>query len=81
MRYILTHQFYRFAVIAIMIGYTYLQFRRIKDMVQLDWYLVLIINLLGSLLLVLLTAKIRIGFCSSRAPQQEGNKHHGTANY
>ena len=81
MRYILKHQFYRFAVIAIMAGYTYLQFRRMKDMVQLDWYLVLIINLLGLLLLVLLTAKIKIASAHGEHHRQEGNKHHGTANY
>ena len=81
MRYIIKHQFYRFAVIAIMVGYTYLQFRRIKDMSKFDWYMVLAVDALGLLLLVLLTAKIKIASAHLEHHRQEGNKHHGTANY
>ena len=60
MRYILKHQIIRLLVVAAMVGYTTLQLRRMKDMVSLDWYLVVAIIVLGLLAIVVSTAKIRI---------------------
>lgn len=75
MRYILKQQLCRFGVIAAMIGYTYLQFHRIHDMEQLDWYLVVAINVLGLLAIVVITAKIKIATAHMRHHQQEGQNH------
>jgi hypothetical protein len=78
MRYILKHQIIRLLVLAAMVGYTTLQLRRMKDMVQLDWYLVFAIIVLGLLAIVVTTAKIRIASAHRKHHQMEGNKHHGT---
>ena len=60
MRYILKHQIIHLLVVAAMVGYTTLQFRRMKDMVPLDWYLVVAIIVLGLLAIAVTTAKIKI---------------------
>jgi hypothetical protein len=77
MRYIFKHQLIRFTAIALMVGYTYLQFHRMKDMSKLDWYIVLAVDALGFLLIVLTTAKIKIASAHMEHHRQEGNKHHG----
>jgi hypothetical protein len=81
MRYIIKHQIIRLLVVAAMVGYTTLQFRRMKDMAQLDWYLVVAIIVLGLLAIVLTTAKIKIASAHLEHHRQEGNKHHGTTDY
>jgi len=58
MRYILKRQFIRFMAIALMVGYTYLQFHRIHDMSKLDWYMVLAVDALGFLLIVLTSLRL-----------------------
>ena len=55
MRYIINQQVKRFLVIAAMVGYTYFQLHRIHDMKQLDWYLVLLVNLIGLVAIVVIT--------------------------
>jgi len=77
MRYIINQQLKRFFVIAAMIGYTYLQLHRIHDMKQLDWYLVLLINIIGLVAIVVISAKIKIASAHLEHHRQEGNKHHG----
>jgi hypothetical protein len=79
MRYILKHQIIRLIVLAAMVGYTTLQFRRMKDMVSLDWYLVVAIIVLGLLAIVVITSKIKIASAHLEHHRQEGNKQHGTA--
>ena len=76
MRYILKHQIIRLLVVAAMVGYTTLQLRRMKDMVPLDWYLVVAIIVLGLLAIVVITAKIRIASAHREHHRQEGNNHH-----
>jgi hypothetical protein len=63
-----------------MVGYTTLQLRRMKDMVSLDWYLVVGIIALGLLAIVVSTAKIKIASAHLEHHRQEGNKHHVTTN-
>jgi hypothetical protein len=77
MRYIINQQLKRFVAIALMVGYTYLQFHRIHDMSKLDWYIVLAVDALGFLLIVLASAKIKIASAHMEHHRQEGNKHHG----
>jgi predicted histidine transporter YuiF (NhaC family) len=80
MRYIINQQVKRFLVIAAMVGYTYFQLHRIHDMKQLDWYIVVAVNVVGALAIIVITAKIRIASEHLKHHRQEGNKHHGTAN-
>ena len=81
MRYILKQQLYRFAAIALMVGYTYLQFRQMHDMSNIDWYMVAIVNVVGLLAIVVITSKIKIASAHLEHHRQEGNKQHGTADY
>jgi hypothetical protein len=80
MRYILNQQLKRFVVIAAMVGYTALQLHRIHDMSQLDWTMVVTVNVVGLLAIAVITSKIRIASAHLEHHRQEGNNHHGPAN-
>jgi hypothetical protein len=80
-KYILNQQLKRFFVIAAMVGYTYLQLHRIHDMSQLDWYMVALVNVVGIFAIAVITSKIKIASAHMEHHKQEGNNHHGTADY
>jgi hypothetical protein len=73
MRYILKQQIYRFITIAIMVGYTYLQLRRMPEMSRIDWYMVITVNVVGLLAIVVITAKIKIASAHMRHHRSGGH--------
>ena len=74
MRYLINQQIKRLIVIALMIGYTYLQLHHI---VPFNPTYLIILYVIGLVVIVIITAKIRIVSAHIESHKQERHNHHG----
>jgi F0F1-type ATP synthase assembly protein I len=73
LKYIYGQQLKRFLVIALMVGYTYLQLKRI---VPFNWQYLVVLYVVGLFVIIIITHKIRIVSAHIEHHKREANNHH-----